>query len=231
MTTTFFCNTTTKALCRSPVAYSVRAFCCFVSLLVLDFLWITSLNFCLSLTPESTTTTASKRVDHHHHVCRRAKIRFLSFAATTGFVAVLASGLLAGTLSLDFVTSAFFPKVFFMREMFPAFDDANRLPSLCLSPRAILIGGSSALRSIPARRTTCGVTTTKAAKPPQVDQRPDHHHHPITRYVPRVATTTNWFRGHHQPLLPPSTFATTRHTHTLSLSLSLNEKERWCFLR
>lgn len=68
MTTTFFfCNTTTKALCRSPVAYSRSTpFCCFVSLLVLDFLWITSLNFVTSLTPESTftttTTTASKRV-------------------------------------------------------------------------------------------------------------------------------------------------------------------------
>ena len=57
--------------------------------------------------------------------------------------------------------------------MFPAFDDANRLPSLCLSPRAIIIiiiGGSSALRSIPARRRACGVVTVKAAKPPQVNR-------------------------------------------------------------
>lgn len=173
MTTTFFfCNTTTKALCRSPVAYSRSTpFCCFVSLLVLDFLWITSLNFVTSLTPESTFTHHHHRIKtSRHYVCRRVKILFFRSQQQRGFWRFWRR-VFSQVRGLECVTSSshFSPKCF-LCEMFPAFDDANRLPSLCLSPRAIIIGGSSALRSIPARRRACGVVTVKAAKPPQVNR-------------------------------------------------------------
>ena len=119
-TTFFFCNTTTKALCRSPVAYSRSTpFCCFVSLLfVLDFLWITSLNFVTSLTPESTTTTttASKRVAIII-MFAVASSKSFSFVRSNTFGVSGGSGVGSSRryklLSLDFVTSssACFPRL------------------------------------------------------------------------------------------------------------------------